>query len=59
MRCIQLALIGDQLRAVATGTVVDIGELNKQTDRVTLQPQGRPLVYLVNDGCAGQVSPGL
>jgi hypothetical protein len=29
------------------GTVVDIGELNKQKDSVTLDPQGRPLVYLV------------
>jgi hypothetical protein len=47
-----------QLRDVATGTVVDIGELNKQKDSVTLQPQGRPLVYLVNDACAVQVSPG-
>ena len=47
-----------QLLDVATGTVVDIGELNKQKDSVTLQPQGRPLVYLVNDACAVQVSPG-
>jgi TIR domain len=47
-----------QLRDVATGTVVDIGELNKQKDSVTLQPQGRPLVYLVNDACSVQVSPG-
>jgi hypothetical protein len=47
-----------ELRDVATGTVVDIGELNKQTDSVTLDPQDRPLVYLVNDACAVQVSPG-
>jgi hypothetical protein len=47
-----------ELRDVATGTVVDIGELNKQKDSVTLQPQGRPLVYLVNDACGVQVSPG-
>ena len=47
-----------ELRDAATGTVVDIGELNKQKDSVTLQPQGRPLVYLVNDACAVQVSPG-
>ena len=47
-----------ELRDVATGTVVDIGELNKQKDSVTLQPQGRPLVFLVNDACAVQVSPG-
>ena len=47
-----------QLRDVATGTVVDVGELNKQKDSVTLQPQGRPLVYLFNDACAVQVSPG-
>jgi hypothetical protein len=25
---------------------------------VTLQTQGRPQVYLVNDACAVQVSPG-
>ena len=47
-----------ELRDVATETVVDIGELNKQTDNVTLQAQGRPLVYLVNDACAVQISPG-
>lgn len=47
-----------ELRDVAAGTVVDIGELNEQKDSVTLQPQGRPLVYLVNDACAVQVSPG-
>jgi hypothetical protein len=47
-----------ELRDVATGTVVDIGELNKQKDSVTLQTQGRPQVYLVNDACAVQVSPG-
>jgi hypothetical protein len=46
------------LRDVAGGTVNDIGELNKQKDSVTLQPQGRPLVYLVNDACGVQVSPG-
>lgn len=45
-----------ELRDVATGTVVDTGELNKQRDSVTLQPQGRPLVYLVNDACAVRVS---
>jgi TIR domain len=47
-----------ELRDVATGTVVDIGELNTQKDSVTLQPEGRPLVYLVNDTCGVQVSPG-
>jgi hypothetical protein len=47
-----------ELRDVAGGTIVDIGELNKQKDSVTLQPQGRPLVYLVNDACGVQVSPG-
>jgi hypothetical protein len=47
-----------ELLDVATGTVVDIGELSKQQDSVTLQPQGRPLVYLNNDACAVQVSPG-
>jgi TIR domain-containing protein len=47
-----------QLRDVAAGTIVDIGELNKQTDSVTLQTEGRPQVYLVNDACAVQVSPG-
>jgi hypothetical protein len=47
-----------ELRDVATGTVVDIGELNRQKDSVTPQPQGRPLVYLVNDACGVQVSPG-
>jgi hypothetical protein len=47
-----------ELRDVATGTVVDIGELNKQKDSATLQPQGRPLVYLNNDACAVRVSPG-
>jgi hypothetical protein len=50
---------GLELRdAAAAGTVVDIGELNKQTDIVTLQPHGRPLVYLVNDACTVQVSVG-
>jgi hypothetical protein len=47
-----------ELRDVATGDVVDIGELNKQNDSVTLQPQGRSQVYLVNGFCAVQVSPG-
>jgi len=47
-----------ELRDVAAGTIVDIGELNKQTDSVTLQTQGRSQVYLVNDACAVQVSPG-
>jgi hypothetical protein len=47
-----------ELRDVATGTVVDIGALNEQTDSVTLQPQGRPLIFLFNDACAVQVSPG-
>ena len=47
-----------ELRDVVAGTVVDIGELNKQQDSVTLQPQGRKLVYLINDACAVQVSPG-
>ena len=47
-----------ELRDVATGTVVDIGELNKQQDSVTLQSEGRKLVYLYNDACAVQVSPG-
>jgi TIR domain len=47
-----------QLKDVATGTVVDIGELNEQQDSVTLQPYGRKLVYLNNDACAVQVSPG-
>jgi hypothetical protein len=47
-----------ELRDAATGTVVDIGELNQQQDSVTLQPQGRSLVYLVNDACAVQISPG-
>jgi hypothetical protein len=46
-----------ELLDVATGTVVDIGELNQQKHNVTLQPQGRPLVYLFNDACAVQVSP--
>ena len=48
-----------ELRDVVTGTVVDIGELNEQTDSVTLQPQGRTLVYLVNDACGVQVLAGL
>jgi TIR domain len=47
-----------ELRDVATGTVVDIGELNEQTDSVTLEPQGRPRVFLFNDACAVQVSSG-
>ena len=47
-----------ELRDAATGAVVDVGELNQQKDSVTLQPQGRPLVFLVNDACAVQVSPG-
>jgi len=47
-----------ELRDVATGTIVDIGELNKQKNSVTLQSQGRLQVYLVNDACAVQVSPG-
>ena len=34
-----------ELRDVATGTIVDVGELNEQKDSVTLQPQARPLVY--------------
>jgi len=46
-----------ELRDAATGAVVDVGELNQQKDSVTLQPQGRPLVFLVNDACAVQVSP--
>jgi hypothetical protein len=46
-----------ELRDVATGTVVDIGQLSEQTESVTLRPQGRPQVYLFNDACAVQVSP--
>lgn len=46
-----------ELRDVATGTVVDIGQLSEQTESVTLQPQGRLQVYLFNDACAVQVSP--
>ena len=47
-----------ELRDVVGGTVVDIGELNKQQQSVTLQPQGRKLVYLNNDACAVEVSLG-
>jgi hypothetical protein len=47
-----------ELRDATTGTVVDIAELNQQKDSATLQPEGRPLVFLVNDACAVQVSPG-
>jgi TIR domain len=47
-----------ELRDVTAGTVVDIGELNRQQDSVTLQPKGRKLVYLNNDACAVEVSPG-
>ncbi len=47
-----------ELKDVVGGTVVDIGELNQQQDTVTLQPKGRPLVYLNNDTCAVEVSPG-
>jgi len=46
-----------ELRDAATGTVVDIGELTTRKDSVTLHAQGRPLVFLVNDACAVQVSP--
>ncbi|HEX8511388.1 MAG TPA: toll/interleukin-1 receptor domain-containing protein [Propionibacteriaceae bacterium] len=47
-----------ELRDVATGTVVDRNELNKQHNSVALRPYGRPLVYLVHDICAVQVSAG-
>lgn len=47
-----------ELRDVATGTIVDIGELNAQQEKVALQPHGRSLVYLVNDACAVQVAAG-
>jgi hypothetical protein len=47
-----------ELRDATTGTVVDIAELNQQKDSMNLQPEGRPLVFLVNDACAVQVSPG-
>lgn len=47
-----------QLRDVATGTIVDIGELTEQQTSVTLEPQGRPLVYLDNAACAVEVSSG-
>jgi hypothetical protein len=47
-----------ELRDATTGTVVDIAELNQQKDSATLQPEERPLVFLVNDACAVQVSPG-
>jgi TIR domain len=47
-----------ELLDATTGTVVDIAELNQQKDRATLQPEQRPLVFLVNDACAVQVSPG-
>jgi hypothetical protein len=47
-----------ELRDGAAGTVVDIGELNKQQDSVMLQPKGRKLVYTNNDACAVELSPG-
>jgi hypothetical protein len=47
-----------ELRDATTGTVVDIAELNQQKDSATLQPEERPLVFLVNDACAVQVSRG-
>ena len=47
-----------ELRDATTGTVVDIAELNQQKDSATLQPEERPLVFLVNDACAVQVAPG-
>ena len=47
-----------KLLDAATGTVVDIGELSEQDTSVTLEPQGRPLVYLDNATCAVEVSSG-
>ena len=47
-----------ELRDVATGAEVDIGELTTQHKQVTLNPKGRPLVYLINDLCAVEVSAG-
>jgi hypothetical protein len=46
------------LRDATTGTVVDIAELNQQKDSATLQPEERPLVFLINDACAVQISAG-
>jgi hypothetical protein len=47
-----------QLLDVATGTVVDSGDLDKQHRRLTLHPFGRSLVFLNNDSCLVRVSSG-
>ncbi len=49
---------GLKLRDVATGKTIDIGELTKDTDTVTLHPEGSPLVYLVPDVCIVQIRAG-
>lgn len=46
------------LHDVATGTVLDVGELNDERHSLTLDPRDSPLVYLDNDTCAVEVSPG-
>jgi hypothetical protein len=47
-----------ELHDVATGALLDTGTLTAQQEAWRLKPQGRPLVYLVNDTCAVQVAPG-
>jgi hypothetical protein len=47
-----------ELLDVATGTVVDSGDLDQQHRSLTLQPFGRSLVYLNNDMCLVRVPAG-
>src|SRR5215212_7433045 len=46
------------LHDVATGKTVDIGELTKDQDTVTLHPEGSRLVYLFPDVCIVQIRAG-
>ena len=47
-----------ELHDVATGNIIDIGELTKDKDTVSLHAEGSPLVYLFPDACTVRISAG-
>jgi len=47
-----------ELHDVAAGGLVDTRDLTRQQEEVALESFGRPLVYLFNDTCTVQLSPG-
>jgi len=49
---------GLELHDVATGKIIDIGELTKDRDTATLHAEGSPSVYLFPDVCRVQIKAG-